>query len=481
MSRSNNIGMPPRARRWSQVAAATAVAAVAAWAYWVRPAAFYLPEATRGQIRGWNAMNLVELGWAVSPAMLALAVLGFVLLLLEPDRRRRNAVLAMLAFLVLLGLWNRQIIPQLPWAYRRWLPAVLPAVCLFGGYALAALWKGASRLGSRPSSIAASAATWVARGVLVLVAGAIVAHQVSWNAAYRSHRELAGTSAVLDELSELFEPDALVIFEPRTRRGLDRFVAALAIDRGYEVLQLRGPTMDPTSLRRTVMRRARSEQPTYLVTTGYVNAPWPVNGERVHTVEFATRRLRPLSSIVMARQGMELGPPLEVEELKIQAQVYRLEVDAVLPDLFAELDVGAAHDLQYLEGSRFQDVERDGTRDFRWTTGTASMLLPGMGAFARELIVRADPGTYRELGTRRMRVLLDELEVGEIDLRFGWRDYRFPIPPSWSPPTGRPPRLTIQVPSFRPRSDIPGLEDPRTLGVKIDKVGWQPVSADVER
>lgn len=445
------------------IAAATAVVPFAAWGLWFRPSAGH-----------WDAANFLHLLWAVSPVVLALAIGGVVWTgLRRRPPRWRDAILALLVAVIAVGLMRRQIIPALPWAYRRWLPMVLPGTFALGGVGAVtlAMWIR-QRLPYRALLGVAAA----------LAIAAILPHQVERLRLYDEHRELPGSELAMQRWRELLGPQALVVFEPRTLRGLERFEAALAIEAGYDVLRLPEPEFDASLVLNAVRRAARVGKPAFLVTTGYLNGLAYPRAEPVDRFVFESQRLfEPYVRLIgFGDYGVKL--PERVQSFRIEASVYRLLPGGTLQPLGGELDIGEWDEL-YLRGEGFHspEVTPDG-RGFRWTTASAAVLLPGMDGTTDTVIVRAEaapPGVHAD--GQRLTVFLDDIQLGETVMRHGWSDYRFPLPQGWAPPADRPAWLRIETDGFRPIDTIPGSQDRRNLGLALDKVGWQPVGPAIER
>jgi hypothetical protein len=115
------------------------------------------------QTLNWQAMYF---GWPV----IALAVVGYVLLIIRLVRRRELALLAILTVglsMSALYLWSSEITPDQVWAMRRYVPVVLPILFIAAAYVLAVVWHVLA-LRWRQHGLARPA-VWCARAALVLV------------------------------------------------------------------------------------------------------------------------------------------------------------------------------------------------------------------------------------------------------------------------------------------------------------------------
>lgn len=114
---------------------AVCVAALALWAFFVMPVPW---ESLTPDLRDFDAYRsqvVVRMVWFVTPAVGVLALAGLVLAARRPDAPRALLVGAALGFGLLYAAMPN-VAPDLPWATRRFVPAVLPIICLLAGYAI---------------------------------------------------------------------------------------------------------------------------------------------------------------------------------------------------------------------------------------------------------------------------------------------------------------------------------------------------------
>ena len=439
--------------------AALAVPTLVGVGYWLMP---------RTGWGGWNALNAAELGLVVSPWFVGLGALGAAAVLARRSRCSDTTVLLILMVLAASVLIERNIIPSLMWAYRRYVVALLPATFLFsvGGAAVAGRWVR-SRGGH---SLAAAAVA-----VLLLVPGAWQTVAVASD--YRGYVHLPGVASVLEEFDTILPPDALVLVEPRSNRGLLRFEAALGMSRQRRVLRLPHLAQDDEFLRDVLWAQARRGGATYLLTTGYLNGwLWPA-ATPIHTLQWHTTQLEARSNILPVRV-VPPRLPRDLQELKFEARLYRLDINeplAPLPtrvvagELRGELDVGLWDDL-YLIGELLHQVETDEEHSFRWTSSRAAFLLPGMPEDAESVVLRVKSSGL--MGQQTAEAWLDGWPLGERPVPARLGDLRFPVPPAWKPASNGVARLEIRVPAVVPREVDPDSNDHRELGIRVERVFW---------
>mgnify|MGYP001288064806 CR=1 FL=1 len=144
------------AARGGRVAVGLALSVVAAslWAYFVMPEPWEsLPENLRG-FDAYRTQVAVRMVWFTTPAVAALALAGLLLAARRPERGLVVFAGALLAFGVLY-VASPNVAPDLPWATRRFVPAVFPGLCLLAGYAAVEAGRLAARRAGRRAGAAA--------------------------------------------------------------------------------------------------------------------------------------------------------------------------------------------------------------------------------------------------------------------------------------------------------------------------------------
>ncbi len=449
---------------------AAVVVVLTAAGYWLRPWLYAQWEASDS----WNMANHVELGLGISPMLVLLATLGTVILLVR--RRQEEGLLPAATVLLVLTatvMWERNIIPSPMWAYRRWIPAVLPASYLFGLVAVA--WISA-KVSQRRAYAGVAAA--------VLLAPVLAHHATAANAIKR-HVQLEGSDAALHQLADLFGPEDAVLFERRSRRGLIRFEAALGLDIGLAVYRLPDARFDAAAIRSLAWERARHGGDVYLVTAGGLDELVDVGVEPVQIFRWQSLLLEEFYMYEEVKAGRPIRLPVAILPLTIEARVYRLQPEesiAPLPqrvvdgELRGELDVGLWDD-QYLVGGLMYSPEVSGEHSFRWTGSRAVILLPGMPADADEVVLRVRGNEF--LPAHEIEVWLDGVRLGAAAPPSGWGDLRFPLPAEWTWEADVIARLELRIPAAQPHAEGSGLA--RVLGTRIERVFWARAEQRDER
>lgn len=453
-----------------RVFAASVVVVFTAAGYWLRPWLF----ASSASADSWNMANHVELGLGVSPMLVFLAAMGAVVLIVRRDQVAgllpATTVLIVLSAMI---LWERNIIPAPMWAFRRWVPVVLPASYLFGLVAVA--WVS-DKVSQRHA---------YGRVVAALLLAPVLLHHATAGAWIKQHEQLGGSDAALRELANLFGPEDAVIFERRSRRGLIRFEAALGLDAGPAVYRLPGAHYDAAAVRSLAWERGRHGGKVYLVTTGGLGGFADVGVEPVHVFSWESSLLEEFYQYDEVAAGRPIRLPVAKLPLMVDARVYRLLPEkgiAELPrrvvagELRGELDIGLWDD-PYLVGGLMYSPEISGEHNFRWTGSSAVVVLPGMPADADAVVLRVRGNEF--LPPHEIEAWLDGHYLGSRTAPSQWGDLRFPRPAEWAPPADGIAYLEIRIPAALPHAEGNGRA--RVLGTRIERVFWARAERDGER
>jgi hypothetical protein len=218
-------------RLWVVTALVVSAAFVAGM--WVRPhlQPFQIDLETGG--RTYNEETLARVAWYVSVVGMVLG-LGGVLLLLQRwlvDRRTQWVpFLAILLPFSVLYFWRQSIYPDHPWAMRRFLPVIVPGICI--GIAAAVCWLW--RMGPlRP----------LGRLAAIIGLGAVVTHEAVMTLPFWSFREKGGVNAQVAAFAERIPERSILLYG---HPGPEVLVATpLALFFGRDVLPVMRAVSDP--------------------------------------------------------------------------------------------------------------------------------------------------------------------------------------------------------------------------------------------
>ncbi|HEX5502877.1 MAG TPA: hypothetical protein VFW96_09650 [Thermomicrobiales bacterium] len=133
------------------------------------------------------------------------------------------------------------------------------------------------------------------------------------------------------------------------------------------------------------------------------------------------------------------------------------------------LAVGAPNDDPYLSGFQAAEVAPGGALAYRWTTGRATIAIPGYGATAATLTLRLQGARPDGAPPPAVRVAVGNRPPVALQLTPELQDYQLAVPPAAF--DGGDLRVTLDAPTFRPAGDR------RDLGVLVAGVELRDAGA----
>ena len=233
-------------RLWAAGAVMTCVAFSVGM--WVRPhlEPFQIDAESGG--RTYNEETLTRVAWYISTTGMVLGLGGVLLLLRRWLVERRAQWVPFLAILLpfsLLYFWRQSIYPDHPWAMRRFLPVIVPGICIASAAALSWLWQlGRWR--------------WLGRLTAIVALGAVVSHEASMSRPFWDFREKRGVISQVGSFAQRIPERSVLLYgDP----GQEVLVATpLALYFGRDVLPVMRIDADPfgdkrgSAFQRQVMR-----------------------------------------------------------------------------------------------------------------------------------------------------------------------------------------------------------------------------------
>jgi len=407
-------------------------------------------------LRGWSGAGIDWLAqyWTL-PGML-LAGAGVVLMIhRRPTRLALPFLCAAAGYLFVYSL-NPMVNPVHPWAMRRFVPVVMPALALLTAYGLANLPHLPYRLHQ------------LAAGLMVL-ALAITFVSVGWP--YLRFTEYAGLSVQLEQLSREFEPEALVLFDPDGPGSYLTQPLAYAFDRNTFVIQKARP--DSSVLTPFVRSWIESGNPVYLVTGGG-SLDW-------HPQELSFPHVKSVSLVYSRIQRTIGGPPSDTEVLRHFLDIYRVvpaESISCQADTASGILQMAAGEYAFLRGGFYSpEVSAEGLT-FRWTDGSASVALPQVrGAMELALRVAAGRPDTAAPATLSLEAAGTPLLRADLPAGFSFQILEVTVPAELCGADCGEITLALHSDTWDPslRGDS---SDPRALGIMVDWIQWQPAAPD---
>jgi hypothetical protein len=254
------VQFPPwlqRAVRWGL---SLAVVLGTGYALYLRP---LMPEFTLigGQVVPTHNEELMAVAAQyVSPLLFWLAALGIMLILQR--RRIPPEQVLFLVFILSFGtvfFWKYTTARVFPVALRRWMPEVVPGLCLLGAFSLR--W-----LGRRPRL------RWGA----MAIAGLTAALLMGVSAPYWFHQGAQGTLELVETLAERTPAEAVILFEPeRDNAVVGWFAAPLWSLEQRDALLLNSGKLDGRLLEEAVCQWERQGRDVFIISQHDPATWWP--------------------------------------------------------------------------------------------------------------------------------------------------------------------------------------------------------------
>ncbi len=193
-------------RLWAAGAVMTCVAFSVGM--WVQPhlEPFQIDAESGG--RTYNEETLTRVAWYISTTGMVLGLGGVLLLLRRWLVERRAQWVPFLAILLpfsLLYFWRQSIYPDHPWAMRRFLPVIVPGICIASAAALSWLWQlGRWR--------------WLGRLTAIVALGAVVSHEASMSRPFWDFREKRGVISQVGSFAQRIPERSVLLYGIPGRR-----------------------------------------------------------------------------------------------------------------------------------------------------------------------------------------------------------------------------------------------------------------------
>ena len=461
--------LDPAARRRIVFVSISGLVTVAfAYGYFLRPMMasganlLPLPPPHQGAVPFYDELNLVRLGWYLSPLSLCLAYLGTVLALrqviLEGQIRPLPLLLLLGVFLLFYGYKSRAF-PDNYWVIRRYAEVAMPALLILAGLAMQRLYRLASihpRVGARSGSRRFLLQAGGSGLLIAMVAAQTVA---AWP--FFREGELGGTRAQLAALaSRTVEADA-ILFEHGPAQEF--FLGPLRNLFGQSVFPLAHNTPDRGAFERVVAKYLAAKKRVFLISCDEWTS---LDSSNYH---FEPRERFYFASRLVERTYERL--PETMQEVHYSLQIYEVKPRRQgRPKPYQALNRHSS--FGYASKGFYQAEPGVGGNAYRWSQGDASVEMPEIDASYPAVLIarlaRPDTGAATE---SPIRVLFNGHDLGPLQLSPRFNDYKIPIARSQLA-QGERNLVEIRSQSFNPSAMGYG-EDTRDLGLMLDCVKLQ--------
>ena len=412
-SKCRLLGNPAVRRRIVFVCLSGLVTAAFAYGYFLRPMMasganlLPLPPPHQGAVPFYDELNLVRLGWYLSPLSLCLAYLGTVLALrqviLKGQIRPLPLLLLLGVFLLFYGYKSRAF-PDNYWVIRRYAEVAMPALLILAGLAMQRLYRLASihpRVGARSGSRRFLLQAGGSGLLIAMVAAQTVA---AWP--FLREGELGGTRAQLAALaSRTVEADA-ILFEHGPAQEF--FLGPLRNLFGQSVFPLAHNTPDRGAFERVVAKYLAAKKRVFLISCDEWTS---LDSSNYH---FEPKERFYFASRLVERTYERL--PETMQEVHYSLQIYEVKPRRQgRPKPYQALNRHSS--FGYASKGFYQAEPGVGGNAYRWSQGDASVEMPEIDASYPAVLIarlaRPDTGAATE---SPIRVLFNGHDLGPLQL-----------------------------------------------------------------
>ena len=308
---------------------------------------------------------------------------------------------------------------------------------------------------------AGARAIQAARYMLRLAVLALVAWGF-WNATarIRPHVEYAGVIPRLEALAARFTVQDLVVVESRGASDMHVLALPLAYIYGKPVVVLNSPKPDKAVFEVFLDWARQHYRDVYFIGGGGT----VLLSQKVAVEAVASERFQ-----VPEYESLRNAYPTRVRFKEFDFGIYKFVPPSPASDALV-LDIGERDDLQVV---RFHSKERDQRGTYRWTRALSYLILIGVPADARQLVLWMDNGGRpASLQPAQVEAFFGDISLGRVVVGPGMRPYTLPIPADVASAAASSPdaaTVRLHTVTWRPRAVL-GATDQRELGVMVSRV-----------
>ena len=343
------------------------------------------------------------------------------------------------------------VVPEHFWMSRRYVPLIVPAVCLLAAVAALGTRRGATFV--RPFR-------WAIGIAFLLLLGQ---HYARSSAPILEHVEFAGVIPRLERIaSSVHDSDLLIVESGDAGTDVHTLAVPLAYIYARNVLVF------------------SSAAPDKLVFEGFLNWARKQHTRVLFLGAGGTDLLSPAWDVAVVSTDRFRVPEYVAGPGEFPRQPRAKQFDYTIYEFTlpqsegsvseVAVDLGTRDDLNVL---RFHAKEETEGRSFRWSQDDSFVILPQLNDKVRlATLWLSDGGRPDAAPPAEVVVSLDGEVIGRAEVDTGFKPYDFHIPPALAARIAAkkaPVRLKLETPVWSP-DEVLGTPDDRELGVMVDRV-----------
>lgn len=401
----------------------------------------------------WTGHGIIWLAQYWTPLGLCLAAGGLSLAFFRrPTQLVLPFLVTALVYFVLFSLFPF-VNPVQPWAMRRFVPIVMPALALLTAYAI-------TMLPALPFQLQ--------RLVQALAVFALVITFVRTDQPFLSYAEYEGMGKQIQEFAEQFEDGAVILFD---QGNSSLFISQpLAYIYNLNTFVLQKPSPDSSIINSLLKDWQQHNTPVYLVLSGGA-LDW-------HPPEWAFIPDGTFSLHITRIRRSPSQPPTDIEHMNPVLDIYRVVPSAVggqgIKPTTRVLDMEAG-EYPYTAGGFYGFETTAEGLTYRWTSGLARVQLPHPDGTAPLLHLRVAGGRPDGVEDAHLSILVGGAAVAQAHLLSGFtfQTLEITLPPNLVDTEANSITIELQSNTWVPAASGHS-GDLRELGIVVDWIGWQP-------
>ncbi len=398
-----------------------------------------------------NELNLVRLGWYLTPLGLLLACLGFMIALPRLSKKEGRDLVMFFSLFITFGvfyLYKSRAMPDNYWVIRRYIEILIPGCLLLAGFCL-------SRLASFRWRVLPSGAQQLLVSVLIM---GLVGWNFSLALKMAPLKEFARVVPQVEALAAQASSADILLMENNNFKNYLAGPLKFFFHKTVYIFAQR--EIDSSAFDRLMGQWSLQGKKVFLLTS-----------EENSSLSSQKFQFQPFGQMLFQTEMLE-NPvdrlPRELARLTLPMQIYEIQPISQGSQPMFDLKLGRNFGVR-TEGFYLAEQENNGTT-FRWASGQALVQLPPFGAsLTLRLSLMLSRPVPRGVALAASRIFLNGNLIQPVQPGSAPQVFRFMIPSNVLRSAGQANSLEIQTPTFCP-SRLGIGPDVRELGVRVYSV-----------